>query len=477
MSGNADLQALGDIIASSIGQIISTCNAEGKDFPRLDDPIQPSEFSPDGIRNHPQVSDAIGLLVTAAFQLIQTVRSPPVTLLTQVGRGALSACLGIVERADVAEILRDAGPQGKHVNEIAAHSGIDSRKLARVLRCLASNHYFIEVSPDVFAHNLLSSLIDSGKDLSEPNFHENKHVGVQRGMPAVASLGTAFAMKCLTEWPEMLFDPKTTHSDEPSGSGWRRGMRTDKDMWDYHASPEGRYDAIRFNSAMANSSKLHPPQAAVKGFDWGSLPKGALVIDVGAGRGHVSLEIARAFPDLQIAIEDRSVTIADAKEYWTDCLPSHVKAGKVHFVECDFFKPQPKLPKTPDVFLLRQIIHDWSDRFSVEILTHLRAAAGPNTKLLIIDCIVEYACASQTQDALTVDSDAQKVPKPLLPNLAGANILAYQYDILLGSILNAGERTVDGFKNVIEAAGWKLVEVRKNPASKLWWPTMVCEPA
>ncbi|TCD60068.1 hypothetical protein EIP91_010786 [Steccherinum ochraceum] len=480
MSGNSDLQALSDIITSSVDQILSVCKAKGKDFPRLDKPIHPSEFTPEGIRNDPQVSDAIALVVTAAFQLIQTVRSPPVTLVTESLKSVLPTCLGIAERADVAEILRDAGPKvskGKHVNEIAAHSGIDSRKLARVLRCLATHHYFIEVSPDVFANNLLSSLMDSGKDISEPNFRENKHVGAQRGMAAMAGFGPSVTMKCLAEWPEMLFDPKTTSSDEASGSGWRRAMKTDKDMWDYFATPEGRYNAIRFNATMANANKLHPPQAAVKGFDWASLPKGALVVDVGAGRGHVSLEVARAFPDLQVAVEDRSVVIADAKQYWTDCLPSHVKEGKVHFIECDFLQPQPKLPKTPDVFLLRQIIHDWSDRLCVQLLTHLKAAAGPHTKLLIIDCIVEYACVSETQAALTVDSNASKVPKPLLPNLAGANLHAYQADIVLGSVLNAGERTVDGFKSIYEAAGWKLVEVRKNPASKLWWPTMVCEPA
>lgn len=35
--------------------------------------------------------------------------------------------------------------------------------IARVLRYLASSHIFEEVSPDVFANNLLSSLLDTGK--------------------------------------------------------------------------------------------------------------------------------------------------------------------------------------------------------------------------------------------------------------------------------------------------------------------------
>lgn len=70
--------------------------------------------------------------------------------------------------------------QGMHANEIARRSGVGSQKLskypqafrsqsfvniliARILRYLASSHIFEELSPDVFANNLLSSLLDTGK--------------------------------------------------------------------------------------------------------------------------------------------------------------------------------------------------------------------------------------------------------------------------------------------------------------------------
>jgi hypothetical protein len=38
---------------------------------------------------------------------------------------------------------------------------------ARVLRLLATNHIFIEVSPDVFANNRLSTVLDTGKPVEE----------------------------------------------------------------------------------------------------------------------------------------------------------------------------------------------------------------------------------------------------------------------------------------------------------------------
>jgi hypothetical protein len=38
---------------------------------------------------------------------------------------------------------------------------------ARILRLLATNHIFTEVSPDVFANNRLSSVLDTGKPVEE----------------------------------------------------------------------------------------------------------------------------------------------------------------------------------------------------------------------------------------------------------------------------------------------------------------------
>lgn len=39
--------------------------------------------------------------------------------------------------------------------------------LARILRQLATNHVFKEIAPNVFAHNLISSVLDSGKEVED----------------------------------------------------------------------------------------------------------------------------------------------------------------------------------------------------------------------------------------------------------------------------------------------------------------------
>ena len=81
-----ELKALRDIIANSINSILDICESSGQDFPCLSKPVDDSEFTPDGIRNDPVVSNSISTAVSASFQLIATLQSPPTTLATMAFR-------------------------------------------------------------------------------------------------------------------------------------------------------------------------------------------------------------------------------------------------------------------------------------------------------------------------------------------------------------------------------------------------------
>ena len=92
----------------------------------------------------------------------------------------------------------------------------------------------------------------------------------------------------------------------------------------------------------------------------------------------------------------------------------------------NFFDPQPKLPKVPDVFLLRMIMHDWPDKYAIQILKRLREAAGETTKLVVIDTVLNYACES---DGSSANPFMSAPPKPLLPNMGAASLLPYNVDL------------------------------------------------
>lgn len=44
-------------------------------------------------------------------------------------------------------------------------------------------------------------------------------------------------------------------------------------------------------------------------YDWKSLKKGDLVVDVAGGIGSITLHLAKAFPDLNFVIQDRAAVV------------------------------------------------------------------------------------------------------------------------------------------------------------------------
>ena len=81
-----DLTQLRDIIVGAVNTILGVCAQKGSEFPSLNKPAQPAEFSPDGVRNDPVVTDAITLGVAAAAQLIATLQPPAMTLYNSAAR-------------------------------------------------------------------------------------------------------------------------------------------------------------------------------------------------------------------------------------------------------------------------------------------------------------------------------------------------------------------------------------------------------
>ena len=221
LDGLAELKALGNIIQSSIEQIEAVVSANSFIFPSADSTFSLDSDAP---HTHPDIQSATSLITSAASQLIARVRPAPLSVMdssTQVNLGlprryreSILMKLGMLQFhvstavrtaicTHVAEILRDAGPKvmlcrmtilklhttsldrentyrkspspprftlGSWVG-IQVFTGINNinnlMRPARILRLLATCHIFTEVSPDVFANNRLSSVLDTGKPVRE----------------------------------------------------------------------------------------------------------------------------------------------------------------------------------------------------------------------------------------------------------------------------------------------------------------------
>ena len=72
------------------------------------------------------------------------------------------------------------------------------------------------------------------------------------------------------------------------------------------------------------------------------------------------------------------------------------------------------------------------------MLQHLRNAAGPETKLLIVDMVLPHACYDDWADGHEAIPGAERTlapeGSPLLPNLGRASATGYQLDISVSTI-------------------------------------------
>ena len=121
-------------------------------------------------------------------------------------------------------------------------------------------------------------------------------------------------------------------------------------------------------------------QYLVAAFPWGS--SGELtVVDVGGGLGHVSQALVEHSPTVKCIVEDSFGVITQGQKG----LPAYLR-GRISFQTHVFFNEPPV--KGADVYLLRLILHDWSDKYSRMIIKALIPALKPGAKVVVNDRLI-----------------------------------------------------------------------------------------
>ncbi|KAH9888544.1 O-methyltransferase-domain-containing protein [Cubamyces lactineus] len=232
--------------------------------------------------------------------------------------------------------------------------------------------------------------------------------------------------------------------------------------------PENSRRYERFGHSMAATCQWEAQDEILQAYPWVTLPSGAVLVDVGGGIGSTSLPVAEAHSHLSLVVEDRPQTVARAPSAWGPTYALLLESGRVTWRSRDFFTPWEPLANTkfPDIFLLRLVMHDWPDELCQNILRHLRVAALPQTRLIIGESILPFAC--RTNDTLAGDYTS------LLPNLGLANMPGYLIDIMMMALLSAGERTVEEMSILMRPVGWEVETVRRSPGSL--WAYITCMP-
>ncbi|KAG5640847.1 hypothetical protein DXG03_006828 [Asterophora parasitica] len=428
------LRQLLNILTESVGDLEDACAASGTAIPDLYTPFRPAS---EAFRGNPKAAEAANIISAAALQIEAILTLPQVSLYHIVSGHWKSTALRVALESHVTEILREAGPEGLHVNDIAAKNGQDPRKIARFLRYLAIHHVYRELRPDVFTNTRISSMLDTLKPSQE----------------IMANLDETFKASAYA-W-ETLSDPLTAKSYDPRAAPISRAYNAKENYWEIIAREE--HLSRRFHIGMKGIQALQPGDAILDAYDWKDLPSGSVVVDVGGGVGTSSLVLAREFPDVEFVVQDLSVVIGDAEKEWKD-LPN----AKVTLEVQDFFEPQPE--RNVSVFLLKQVLHDWSDEYAAKILTQLRAIAQPETKLLLVESIIPFTCHDPSGDNNEgiPGSVPREAPAPLLANYGAVNEMPYHADMAMFLLTNSQERNIRHFDELLLSTGWKIKLVRRK---------------
>lgn len=115
-------------------------------------------------------------------------------------------------------------------------------------------------------------------------------------------------------------------------------------------------------------------------YPWEEIGSGT-VVDVGGSSGTHSIATVRKFPNLKCIVQDLPEVVSTA----SSAVPDDVK-NRLTFMGHDFFAEQPV--KGADVYLLRWILHDWSDKYAAMILRGLVPALKDGARVVIQEMIL-----------------------------------------------------------------------------------------
>jgi hypothetical protein len=241
----------------------------------------------------------------------------------------------------------ERGPQT--ADALATAVGAAPRPLYRLLRALASFGIFVESGEGTFAltprgrllqsrpGSLRSSALLYGDEVFWSAYGQMLH-SVQTGGPAFEHAHGAPLFSYLAR-------------DQRAASLFHETMRefSDREI----AAILGAYDFSSFRHA----------------------------IDLGGGHGALIAAILGAYPDLRGTILDLEPAADGARRLLADA----ALAERANFVVGSFFD---QAPTGGDIYLLKSVIHNWSDEDAIRILRRGRQAIVPEGRLLVIERLI-----------------------------------------------------------------------------------------
>ncbi|KAG2070682.1 S-adenosyl-L-methionine-dependent methyltransferase [Suillus decipiens] len=431
-SNELKVEALLDIINSSAREAMKEYKKNGHGVPNVDSTtLHPLDLATDTLA----LRKAIRLLEGACHQLTAAL-APPQHTIYNIVTDHTWACVDIAVKARIADVL-DQHPEGLSADVLADKVNLDKTKTLRVLRVLALKGCFKEVEQGVFTNTRLSLIL---KSTSNPGCMVRVYSESLKYGPILY---------------DTMIDQEYARSHELDKSPrlfYLRKEGINNDFWDMD-------DEKReiFQRGMAGLTDIMGTSAVLYHYPWDTVSS---MVDVGSGVGAISILLANMFPHIRVTNQDLPGFEEQAQIAWEKDAPEAIRDGRVEFVPFNFLEESPVAGK--DVYYLRYILHDWPDSESTTILRNIRKVMGPNSRVLINDCILFHPVEEPGIETIEIS----KAPEPMLSNFGVGNLTAYQQDMAMWLLFNSKERTLNEasaglvITEVYDLVGTIVVELR-----------------
>lgn len=323
--------------------------------------------------------------------------SSTVVLQRMIGGYILTQLIAVAAKLGIADLLHD-GPQRS--DDLAQATQSHPRALYRVLRALTSVGIFAETDVGCFALTPLAECLQTG------------------GPTSLRS----WAMLCGEEWwwhawGKLFSGVQTGHTPFVQGH-----------HMELFAYLTQHPDAAQlFDDAMTNMTG-YDFRATLAAYDFTDV---TTAIDIGGGQGLLLAALLQMYPQMRGILFDRAPVLDGARQL----LERERVADRCVCIAGDFFDA---VPTGGDVYMLRNILHDWEDARALQILQHCRRAMHAQARLLLLEQVIPL----------------DNAPTGKLP------------DILMMVIPGGLERTAAEYTALLSAAGFTLTRIIPTEAQR-----------
>lgn len=312
--------------------------------------------------------------------------------------GHAQASIIVLSAVARSRILDHLGDTPRSAAEMAADAGFDAKQLGRLLAFLGSQGVLAVDEAGRYTHSNLSRMLRTDHPASVQALLSSTQNLLTTGEALPRALATG-------QMPQQI----------AHGKSFFQMLRED---------PVKADDFSRFmTTTTAQADRLVFSKHTFKPF--------RLAVDVGGNHGSLLLRLLTDQPQARGILFDLPEVIAQARPV----INAHPSGSRVETVSGDFFE---KVPPGGDLYLLKQILHDWEDEDCVRILRSIRAAIAPAGRLIVMDRLMP---------------EQPNVPHP-----------AYQMDLYMMLLLGARERKLSQFEALLAQAGFRLDRVTEDPS-------------